>query len=187
LCSTPSYGAPKAISRDGVNDVRRSSRPLSCRGRACRDEVDRFCSHSLASPRPGRSASPVTRRKMQALIAWMLNSLECLLCKRPIAQQGETMTYRYRALKLCAAALVSLVAGTQGHAAGSDADACRSLAPPRCSCGDLNLPRERVPDCDQPVTPLPERDIISVLPVRGTFQASDQASQAALSSARASA
>ncbi len=39
------------------------------------------------------------------------------------------MTHRYPALKLCAAALVSLVAGTQSQAAGTDADACRSLFP----------------------------------------------------------
>jgi L-ascorbate metabolism protein UlaG (beta-lactamase superfamily) len=39
------------------------------------------------------------------------------------------MTYRYRALKLCAAAVVSLLATTQTFAAGADADACRSLVP----------------------------------------------------------
>src|SRR6266404_1913331 len=39
------------------------------------------------------------------------------------------MTYRYRALKLYAAAAVALVASTQTYAAGADADACRSLVP----------------------------------------------------------
>src|SRR5260370_1887736 len=39
------------------------------------------------------------------------------------------MTYRYRALKLFAAAAVALVASTQTYAAGTDADACRSLVP----------------------------------------------------------
>ena len=39
------------------------------------------------------------------------------------------MTYRYRALKLYAAAAVALVASTQTYAAGTDADACRSLVP----------------------------------------------------------
>jgi L-ascorbate metabolism protein UlaG (beta-lactamase superfamily) len=39
------------------------------------------------------------------------------------------MTYRYRALKLHAAAAVALVASTQTYAAGADADACRSLVP----------------------------------------------------------
>ncbi|HKD30249.1 MAG TPA: MBL fold metallo-hydrolase [Xanthobacteraceae bacterium] len=39
------------------------------------------------------------------------------------------MTYRYQGRKLCAAAAVWLVAGTQTQAAGTDADACRSLMP----------------------------------------------------------
>src|SRR5713101_6495367 len=39
------------------------------------------------------------------------------------------MTYRYRALKLYAAAAVWFVASTQTQAAGTDADACRSLVP----------------------------------------------------------
>src|SRR5258708_34304767 len=39
------------------------------------------------------------------------------------------MTYRYRILKLYAAAVVALVASTQLQAAGADADACRSLVP----------------------------------------------------------
>jgi glyoxylase-like metal-dependent hydrolase (beta-lactamase superfamily II) len=50
------------------------------------------------------------------------------------------MTYRYRALTLCAAALVSLVAGTQSHAAGTDADACRSLVPTAMGGPMLNDP-----------------------------------------------
>lgn len=39
------------------------------------------------------------------------------------------MTYRYRRLKLFAAATISLVASAQAQAAGTDADACRSLVP----------------------------------------------------------
>jgi L-ascorbate metabolism protein UlaG (beta-lactamase superfamily) len=39
------------------------------------------------------------------------------------------MTYRYRRLKLFAAATIGLVVRTQVQAAGADADACRSLVP----------------------------------------------------------
>jgi len=39
------------------------------------------------------------------------------------------MTNRYLGLKLYAAAAVGLVAITQSQAAGTDADACRSLVP----------------------------------------------------------
>src|SRR6266852_9422810 len=43
--------------------------------------------------------------------------------------KGGTMTNRYRAVKLFAAAAMGLVACPQTQAAGTDGDACRSLVP----------------------------------------------------------